>query len=84
MIRTFLSQMGILVTNKWGLRIAQIGIILLGVTIFGLCIWLLPALLVWAINELLEQGGVTYQIAWNFWSWLAGLGLLVVLNGKSK
>lgn len=30
-----------------------------------------PAIFIWGANELLEQAGVSAQIPWNFWTWLA-------------
>ena len=42
--------------------------------VIGLIILLLiigPAVFIWGVNELLEQAGSTYQIPWNFWTWLA-------------
>lgn len=32
-----------------------------------------PFIMVWGINELLEQAGVANQLPYNFWTWLAAI-----------
>lgn len=42
-----------------------------------------PALFIWGTNELLEQAGSTYQIPWNFWTWLAAFVVMPKVSVKS-
>ena len=42
---------------------------LIALLVFALIVG--PALFVWGANELMEQAGLSYQIPWNFWTWLA-------------
>ena len=44
-------------------------LVLIGLTILMFIIG--PALFIWGVNELLEQVGISQQIPWNFWTWLA-------------
>lgn len=59
---------------------AVIVVVIIVAVILLAAITIMPALLVWSVNELLEQAGVAYQIAWNFWSWFSGLVLLMLVG----
>lgn len=59
-----------------------IGVIIL-VAILAFMLIIGPALLVWGVNEMLEQAKVSTQIEWNFWSWLAGFAIIAVLKGST-
>lgn len=39
-----------------------------------------PAIFIWGANELLEQAGVSNQIPWNFWTWLAALAVTGIVR----
>ena len=81
MFKTILTKLGERVANSWGLKVAYIAMAIIVVILMGLLAWLLPALLVWSINELLEQAQIAYQIAWNGWTWLAGLSFIALVKG---
>ena len=76
--------------SSWAAKLARTGgqgaaviaVVVVVAVIVLVMITILAALLVWAVNEILEQAGLAYQIAWNFWSWLSGLVLLMLLGAR--
>ena len=42
-----------------------------------------PALLIWAVNTYAEQAGTTFQVPFNFWTWLAGFVFILLLKGST-
>ena len=40
-----------------------------------------PFILIWGVNELLEQAQVVNQLPYNGWTWLASLAVGVALRG---
>ncbi len=57
-----------------------IAIILASGIFIAILLMIGPALLIWSVNELVEQAGGTLQIPFNFWTWLSGFVLLFLLK----
>lgn len=55
-------------------------VIVSALIIIGLC----PFLLIWGINELSEQGGLSFELPYNFWTWLSCIAIAAVLRGDSS
>lgn len=51
--------------------------------VFGvICfVLLVPFIFIWAVNELSEQGGLSFELPYNFWTWLSTLAIATVLRG---
>lgn len=43
-----------------------------------------PALLIWAVNTYAEQAGSTFQVPFNFWTWLAGFVFILLLKSSAQ
>lgn len=59
------------------------GVALVIVFVVGLFL-LGPAILIWSVNTLANEAGLAFFIPFNFWTWLAGFCLILVLNGGIK
>ncbi len=55
------------------------GVVFAGIFL-ALLLMLGPALLIWAVNTFAEQAGSSFQIPFNFWTWLSGFVLLFLLK----
>lgn len=40
-----------------------------------------PFILIWGINELLEQAQIATQIPYNFWTWLGSIAARITIGG---
>ena len=51
------------------------------VTLFVILLLIAPALLYWPLNTISEQGSLGWYIPHNFWTYLAGYGVMGCLGG---
>jgi hypothetical protein len=43
-----------------------------------------PFALVWSINELSEQGGLSFELPYNIWTWISCVAIALVIKGPSS